>query len=304
MHYSPSGEQEETLRQKSLKSLLSQSLTLASNLWTTVKPRALTFTHIIWNCLQTGTRKGIKALLLSISFLQKGLLPLFVSLASATWGKVIAQDADNWQPWYRRRANKIKLAATSGFLLLALFIYLFASAEAGQTIKQLAASTPAIIAQAEPSSKIITGGGAIKIPARNTSSTHARKPEDVSIDATTPTAADITLPTNGATPIAKQNQNQNQTLFVTFISLGGDFSSVRVTVHTLPSTALTIEVSYCSDSVWDRSDSLSGTVYADSNGYYTWAWMPSPSCMGPASAYVRAEYNGQIVRVRGDFLLQ
>ncbi|MBV8694573.1 MAG: hypothetical protein JO125_05405 [Chloroflexi bacterium] len=214
------------------------------------------------------------------------------------------QDKNSSQLWYRSRANIIKLGAASGFLLLALFVYLFASAAAGEAIKQWSASTPAIIAQAEPSGNITVQGGAIKIPSRNTSSRHAKSPEDAvtNTDAATPTTVD--MPTNGPTPIASQNQNQNQKLFVTFISLGGDFSSVKVTVQTLAGAALTIDVSYCSGTTWDTSDSLGGRVYADSNGFYTWQWTPSASCMGPASAYVRAEYNNQIVRVRGDFFLQ
>jgi hypothetical protein len=303
MHYSPSSEQEEMLRQNSSKSVVPQFITMAAKLWTTVKPHALTFTRLIWNCLQTGSRKGIKALLLSVSFIQKSLLPQLVTLACATWAKVMAQDKDSLQPWYRRRANIIKLSAVSSFLLLALFVYVFASAAAGQAIKQLSASTPAIIAQVETSGKITIDGGGIKIPSRNASSTHAKKPQNLAINAATPTSIDITMPTDTTTPILNQNQHQNQTLSVSFTSLYGNSSSASATVHTLPGAALTIRVVYCSGAFRDTSNNLYGTAYADNNGDHTWSWSPSSPCTGTASVYVTANYNGQAVSIRGDFTL-
>lgn len=66
----------------------------------------------------------------------------------------------------------------------------------------------------------------------------------------------------------------------------GDFSpsgkQEKVCVRTLPGTALTIKVTYCTGSV-DQSPALKGTFTADKSGYYAWSWTPRATCQGNPS---------------------
>ena len=68
----------------------------------------------------------------------------------------------------------------------------------------------------------------------------------------------------------------------------------RVCVHTLPGTALTITVTYCSGfGSAENSSTLHGTSYADRNGNYTWNWVPQTDCRENATVYVAAQSDGQ-----------
>jgi hypothetical protein len=99
-------------------------------------------------------------------------------------------------------------------------------------------------------------------------------------------------------PPAQQQPAQQpaQQLFVTFTGESatiGDANSY-IAVHTLPGTALTISVKYCSGH-YATSKELKGTQYADASGDNIWSWDPSTTCRGTAWAYVTASLNGQSV---------
>lgn len=67
-----------------------------------------------------------------------------------------------------------------------------------------------------------------------------------------------------------------------------------VSVHTLPGTALTINITYCSGQ-HVTSPSLRGISYANSGGNYAWTWKPKALCAGLATVKVTASIHGQVV---------
>ena len=117
----------------------------------------------------------------------------------------------------------------------------------------------------------------------------------------TPTAS----PTPKPTPRPKPKPTQPPpTLTLTFTCASAvDYSSGQVCVHTEPGAALTITVRYCSG-YKATSDSLQGTVYANSAGNYEWTWEPETECRGAATAYVTASWNGQSASNSDGFTVQ
>ena len=125
----------------------------------------------------------------------------------------------------------------------------------------------------------------------------ANKPPQVHAAQTT-TPAQPT-PTAPATPTPAPPQ-----LSIAFTCASAtDYSHGQVCVHTEPSAALAITVTYCSG--YDAtSSSLQGTSYADANGNYTWNWEPETKCRGAATATVSANWQGQSVTNSDNFTVQ
>jgi hypothetical protein len=121
----------------------------------------------------------------------------------------------------------------------------------------------------------------------------------------TPTPEPTQPPVQQSQPVQQSKTQQPAPppaqLFVNFTGASAvDNSYGSVSVHTLPSAALTISVKYCSGS-YATSKSLQGTEYADSSGNYTWNWTPNTKCKGTATAYVTASLNGQSASNSTDF---
>jgi Cu/Zn superoxide dismutase len=91
--------------------------------------------------------------------------------------------------------------------------------------------------------------------------------------------------TQSSTTDSGSVQSGSQQLFVS-ISNTSTQNSTSIHVHTLPSAAITIELSYC-------GQSSTQTKYADSLGEYTLNWTPNAICGGMATATVTASSNGQ-----------
>lgn len=131
-------------------------------------------------------------------------------------------------------------------------------------------------------------------------------PTIVSTPARTPTARPTAKPTPKPTPrpTPKPTQPPAPSLAITFTCASAvDYSYGQVCVHTEQGAALTITVTYCSG--YDAtSDSLQGTVYANSVGNYEWTWEPETKCRGAATATVNATWNGQSVSNTDTFTVQ
>lgn len=76
--------------------------------------------------------------------------------------------------------------------------------------------------------------------------------------------------------------------------------SGEVCVHTTPGAALTIAITYCNGLEAHNTD-LQGTRYADSDGNYTWTWVPETTCPGTATAHVSASGAGGSTDANGAF---
>ena len=76
--------------------------------------------------------------------------------------------------------------------------------------------------------------------------------------------------------------------------------SGEVCVHTTPGAALTISVTYCNGLEAHNTD-LQGTRFADSDGNYTWTWVPETTCPGTATAHVSASGAGGSTDANGMF---
>lgn len=76
--------------------------------------------------------------------------------------------------------------------------------------------------------------------------------------------------------------------------------SGEVCIHTTPGAALTISVTYC-NGLKARNTDLQGTRYADSDGNYTWTWVPETTCPGTATAHVSANGTGGSSDATGAF---
>lgn len=74
----------------------------------------------------------------------------------------------------------------------------------------------------------------------------------------------------------------------------------EVCVHTTPGAAITVTVTYCNGLQAHNTD-LQGTRYADSNGDYTWNWVPETTCPGTAVAHVTAGGSGGSSDASGTF---
>lgn len=208
----------------------------------------------------------------------------------------VTRGKDSLPPWYRRRENLIKLGAAGGFLLLALIIYLCVSAIAREGIDRLSLTTPSIPSRVGTPDKSAqatakAGTAQVSIPSLHTTPTPAGSPP--------------AMPTSDTTPTATPTSTGSQALFVQFVSIDGTiYSPSKATVQTVPGAALTINVVYCSGNNQDSSSGLKGTVHADSNGNYTWHWIPKTLCEGPAKASVTANSNGQKMTISDNFILK
>jgi hypothetical protein len=85
----------------------------------------------------------------------------------------------------------------------------------------------------------------------------------------------------------------------------------RVCANTAPGAALTIQATFCLDSV-DQSNALKGTFTADQKGYYEWNWTPVVTCEGNSpgvtgfwhgTAEVTARLEGQSITASTSFLV-
>jgi hypothetical protein len=81
--------------------------------------------------------------------------------------------------------------------------------------------------------------------------------------------------------------------FVTFTAAYATHRVLGVVgIHTLPGAVLTISITYCSGQR-ATSPSLRGVSHANSKGDYVWTWKPKVSCIGLATATVKASIHGQ-----------
>lgn len=76
----------------------------------------------------------------------------------------------------------------------------------------------------------------------------------------------------------------------------------QVCVHTAPNASLSLSVRYC-DGNSAKGKGFHGATYADNNGYYTWRWDISTSCVGSATATVVARSSGQTVTQSASFTI-
>src|SRR5260221_1382140 len=109
-------------------------------------------------------------------------------------------------------------------------------------------------------------------------------------------------PTKTATakPTPKPTQKPKPTPVPVFSLTFTLVESGTVISHTLPGTALTIKVLYCSGH-YATSQSLQGTSYADAGGDDIWAWDVQTSCLGRATAYVTANWHGKTISKSANF---
>ena len=110
-------------------------------------------------------------------------------------------------------------------------------------------------------------------------------------------------PSHGGTPHALQTATPHATnlpspttappppLTLAFTCASGQIRGTgQVCVHTLPQASLTLAVRYCDGTT---AKGLHGGVTADGSGNYTWSWPVHTTCAGPATATVKADWNGQ-----------
>jgi hypothetical protein len=137
---------------------------------------------------------------------------------------------------------------------------------------------------------------------------------------TTPTPVPTITPTEPpfATPVPPTPVPQptatpppQSTLDVTFTCAWAKaFVGGQICVHTQPYAALLLSISYCTGNIvngqskeW-ASVPTQGWVHADGNGDYTWNFNPKTRCIGPATATVTANWQGQSVTRSATFIVK
>lgn len=120
------------------------------------------------------------------------------------------------------------------------------------------------------------------------------EPTDVvpsSSSSSTVQAPGTVMPTASATPTPTPPPTAASTAIEITCADAINNISGEVCVHTTPGAAISISVTYC-NGLEARNTDLQGTRYADSDGNYTWSWVPETTCPGTANIHVTANGTG------------